>query len=559
MRCASFTPSITSKTSRSTSTLPPTPPSTVPCIAATTGMSRASIRRNSSRYSASLGDPSNSPISAPEKNVLPSQRNSIARIALAVPICSSAARRPARTAAVMVLAGGLFTVTTAISPSASTVTTPDVLTAPPPPGAASLSIDNDAADGFAFRHQIKPVVDALQRQDMGDQIVNVDFLLHVPVDDPGHVRAASCTAERRALPSSAGHQLERPGRDLLAGSRDADDRGDTPASMTTLERLTHELHAAHAFEAVVGAATRQFNQVRHHITFNFLGIHEVRQAELSSQRFARRIEIDTDDLVGARHLGALNDVQANAAQTKHDHVGAHFYLGRKDHCSNAGRDTAPYVADLVERGIRAHFGQRDLRHNGVIGKGGTAHVVQHRLTLVREAAGAIGHQTLALRGANLGSQVGLAAGARLTLPAFGRVQRNDVIAHLQGFHAGTDLHHDARTLAPEDAREQSFRIGTRERVFVGMADPGGLDLDQYFAGLGASELHGFDRQRLASFKGNRGADIHQCAPWEYLQHSMLPLPGKSREMPSAQRPVIAAQNEVDGRRSLQAIPPIYSI
>jgi hypothetical protein len=40
---------------------------------------------------------------------------------------------------------------------------------------------------------------------------------------------------------------------------------------------------------------------------------------------------------------------------------------------------------------------------------------------------------------------------------------------------------------------------------------------------------------------------------------MLPLPGKSREMPSAQRPVIAAQFEVDGRRSLQAIPPIYSI
>src|SRR3546814_1538892 len=50
----------------------------------------------------------------------------------------------------------------------------------------------------------------------------------------------------------------------------------------------------------------------------------------------------------------------------------------------------------------------------------------------------------------------------------------------------------------EDRREDAFRVGAGQRVLVGMADAGRLDLDQHFAGLGAVELHGFDRQRLRS-------------------------------------------------------------
>src|SRR5947209_767231 len=79
----------------------------------------------------------------------------------------------------------------------------------------ALELD-DAADRLAFVHQVEPLVDALQRQLVGDQVVDVDLALHVPVDDARHVGATARAAEGRALPGAAGDELERTGRDLRA-------------------------------------------------------------------------------------------------------------------------------------------------------------------------------------------------------------------------------------------------------------------------------------------------------------------------------------------------------
>src|SRR6266852_4514459 len=46
-------------------------------------------------------------------------------------------------------------------------------------------------------------------------------------------------AARRAFPHPAGHKLERPGGNFLAGFRYPDHRGDAPATVTRLERLAH--------------------------------------------------------------------------------------------------------------------------------------------------------------------------------------------------------------------------------------------------------------------------------------------------------------------------------
>jgi hypothetical protein len=56
-----------------------------------------------------------------------------------------------------------------------------------------------------------------------------------------------------------------------------------------------------------------------------------------------------------------------------------------------------------------------------------------------------------------------------------------MIAGLQRGHALAHLHHDARALMAEDGREQPFRVGARQREVVGVADAGGLDLDQNLA------------------------------------------------------------------------------
>ena len=60
----------------------------------------------------------------------------------------------------------------------------------------------------------------------------------------------------------------------------------------------------------------------------------------------------------------------------------------------------------------------------------------------------------------------------------------------------------------EDRRKQAFGIGAGQREFVGVADAGGLDLDQHFALARPLELDGGDFQRLAGGDGDGGANIH---------------------------------------------------
>src|SRR5580698_9619513 len=101
------------------------------------------------------------------------------------------------------------------------------------------SIDDDAADRLAFVHQLEPLVDVGEGELVGDQVVDVDLAVHVPVDDARHVGAAARAAERGALPDAPGNELERPRADLLARPGDADDDADPPAAMRAFERLAH--------------------------------------------------------------------------------------------------------------------------------------------------------------------------------------------------------------------------------------------------------------------------------------------------------------------------------
>src|SRR5262245_11148837 len=66
------------------------------------------------------------------------------------------------------------------------------------------SVDHNRADGFAGVHQVKGIVDLLERHGVRDQIIDVDPTIHVPVDDLGHVRTASRAAEGCAFPDAAG-------------------------------------------------------------------------------------------------------------------------------------------------------------------------------------------------------------------------------------------------------------------------------------------------------------------------------------------------------------------
>src|ERR1700759_4045967 len=114
--------------------------------------------------------------------------------------------------------------------------------------AASPSINHHAADRFTLLHQLEALVDVVQRHRVGDQIVDVDLAVHVPVDDLRHLGAAAHATERGALPHATGHELERTRPDLLTRSRDTDDDALAPAAMGAFQRLAHDIDVADAFE-----------------------------------------------------------------------------------------------------------------------------------------------------------------------------------------------------------------------------------------------------------------------------------------------------------------------
>ena len=119
--------------------------------------------------------------------------------------------------------------------------------------------------------------------------------------------------------------------------------------------------------------------------------------------------------------------------------------------------------------------------------------MRDRRAVAGEAAAAVRHQALALGGAYGDAEIGFAAEAVFTLPAFRRVERDDVIALFQRGDAAPDIDHHARAFMAENGGEDAFRIGAGEGEFIGVANAGGLDFHQHFALARAFEVYGFQR------------------------------------------------------------------
>ena len=242
---------------------------------------------------------------------------------------------------------------------------------------------------------------------MGNQIIDVDFALHIPVDNFGNVGAPLGPAERGSAPHPAGHQLERTGRDFLSGPGDADDGALPPALVAAFQRLAHNINIADTLEAVIDPAAAQVGD-RFDDVPGIAGVDEIGHAELSRDRLAPGIDIDADNLPGTDHARSLDHIQADPAEAEHGHRRTFLDPGGIDHRADPGGDPAADVADLVERRVLADFGERDFRQHGKIGERRTAHVMVDHLAVQRKTAGSVRHYAAPLRFADRLAQVGLA-------------------------------------------------------------------------------------------------------------------------------------------------------
>src|SRR5271155_2626488 len=228
-------------------------------------------------------------------------------------------------------------------------------------------VHHDAANAFAFVHQVERGVDLGKRHRVGDHRIDCDFPLHVPFDDLRNVGAATGATEGGAAPYPAGYELERPRGNFLARAGNADDDALAPAAMAALQCRAHQADIADAFERIVGAADLigtafgHIDEMGDKVAADFFRVDEMRHAEALAPGFFLRIEIDANDHVGADHAQSLDDVQPDAAETEHDAFCARLNLRGVGHRADAGGDAAADIADLVERSVIADFRHRDFR------------------------------------------------------------------------------------------------------------------------------------------------------------------------------------------------------
>ncbi|OAG73419.1 hypothetical protein Amal_04013 [Acetobacter malorum] len=75
-------------------------------------------------------------------------------------------------------------------------------------------------------------------------------------------------------------------------------------------------------------------------------------------------------------------------------------------------------------------------------------------------------------------------------------------------HTGPDFNHNTRALMPQNGRKQTFWVRAGEGIFIRVAQARRLDLHQNLAFTRAFQLHGFNFQRFARFKGYGCPYVH---------------------------------------------------
>ena len=101
---------------------------------------------------------------------------------------------------------------------------------PGAPRALALKF-NHCADGFARMHQIKPLIDLIECQFMGDHRINFDLTIHIPIDKFWHIAAPFRAAKGRAFPDAPCHKLKGSRADLGPCGGNTDDDGNTPPAV----------------------------------------------------------------------------------------------------------------------------------------------------------------------------------------------------------------------------------------------------------------------------------------------------------------------------------------
>mmetsp|Transcript_15659 Transcript_15659/g.27461 ORF Transcript_15659/g.27461 Transcript_15659/m.27461 type:complete len:215 (-) Transcript_15659:297-941(-) len=204
--------------------------------------------------------------------------------------------------------------------------------------------------------------------------------------------------------------------------------------MASFECLPHSINVPDTFKSVVEATVifvYQDRLERLARTFIVLWVLKVGNAKLASNLFLFRIQINPYNTRRARKLRSMNHCKSYGSQPPDRNRSSLFHFTSVSHRSDASGNTASQQTHFIQRRIRTNFGDRVLRHDGILCKCAASHVMVDLGSVARKARRAVGHGSLPLCSAHCLAQIGLFREAEFALAAFGGVQRNNGVANFQ--------------------------------------------------------------------------------------------------------------------------------
>jgi hypothetical protein len=209
------------------------------------------------------------------------------------------------------------------------------------------------------------------------------------------------------------------GGNLLSGSGNTNDDALTPTLVASLEGRSHDVNVTSAVEGVVAATISHLNELLlNGLVLELHGVDKVGGTELLGPLLLAVVDVDDDDLGRAVLDTTLDDRKTDTASTEDSNVGALLdttLAGSDDSSTVTGGDTTAEQAGAVHGGLVGDLDDRDVGNDSVLREGRGTHEVEKILALALEARGSVRHDTLALSGSDLATEVGLARLAELAL------------------------------------------------------------------------------------------------------------------------------------------------
>jgi hypothetical protein len=295
--------------------------------------------------------------------------------------------------------------------------------------------------------------------------------------------------------------------------------------VASLESRSHDVNVTSAVEGVVTATISHLNELLlDGLVLEFHGVDEVGGTELLGPLLLAVVDIDDNDLGWTVLDASLDDRKTDTAGTEDSNVGTLLdttLAGSDDSGTVTSGNTTAEQASAVHGGLVGDLDDRNVGNDSVLGEGRGTHEVEKILALALEARGSVRHDTLALSGSNLATEVGLARLAELALLTLGGagiecqllslathrvssdlLESNNVVASLHVGDALADRLDNTGTLVSKDNGESTLGVLAGESVCVCVADTGVIDLDSDLASLGSGNLDVLNGQVLASLPGD---------------------------------------------------------